>query len=70
MLLFVIGALIAYSKYDPAIRTPVLSAAAIEKFAVGVLIFFGYAKRTKAMVTAAIADGVFAALYVVYLAGL
>ena len=37
----VVGALIVYSAEAPAVRGPVLVAAIVEKFAVGLLIFFG-----------------------------
>src|SRR5215467_1266675 len=69
VLIFVVAALIVYSAYVPAVRTPVLVAAAIEKFAIGFLTFFGPTKRTRGMTTLAIGDGVFAILYVGYLAG-
>jgi hypothetical protein len=70
VLIFVVGGLIAYSAYAPATRTPVLIAAAIEKFAIGLVVFFGPMRRTNAMTAIAILDGIFAILYVVYLAGL
>jgi hypothetical protein len=70
VLIFVVGALIVYSAYAPTIRGPVLVAAAIEKFAIGLLTFFGPMKRTGAMTAIAIGDGAFAILYVAYLAGL
>jgi hypothetical protein len=70
VLLFVMGALILDSAYVPAARAPVLTAASIEKVAIVLLIFFGPLKRTIPMTAIAIADGVFAILYVAYLAGL
>src|SRR5262245_58033391 len=70
VLIFVVAALIFYSSYAPAVRAPVLAAAAIEKFAIGLLIFFGPVKRTTAMTAIAAGDGAFAILYVAYLAGL
>src|SRR5215471_1502721 len=70
VLIFVIGALIVYSAYAPTIRGPVLVAAAIEKFAIGLLTFFGPVKPTGAMTAIAMGDGAFAILYVAYLAGL
>ena len=70
VLIFVVGALIIYSAYAAEIRTPVLTAAAIEKFAIGLLTFFGPMKPTSAMTAIAIGDGAFAILYVVYLSGL
>ena len=69
VLIFVVGALITYSAYAPAVRVPVLVAAAIEKFAIGLLAFFGPMKRTSAMTAMAVGDGAFAILYVAYLAG-
>ncbi len=68
VLIAVVGALIVYCVGAPAIRTPVLVAAAVEKFAVGLLIFLGSVRRTKLITAAVIADGLFAILYVTYLA--
>jgi hypothetical protein len=70
VLIFAIGALIVAGTYSPAVRAPVLAAASMEKLAAFLLIFFGPAKRTMAMTAIAIADGVFAVLYVAYLAWL
>src|SRR5262252_4651183 len=70
VLIFVVGALIVYSAYAPNVRPPVLVAAAIEKFAIGLLTFFGPVRRTTAMTAIAVGDGGFAILYVAYLAGL
>ena len=67
VLIFVVGCLIIYCAYAPAIRVPVLIAAAVEKFAIGLLVFFGPLRRTSGMTTTAVVDGVFAILYVVYL---
>jgi hypothetical protein len=69
VMVFVVGCLIIYSAYTPAIRVPVLIAAAFEKFALGLLVFFGPVRRTSGMTTSAVVDGVFAILYVVYLVG-
>jgi uncharacterized protein with PQ loop repeat len=69
LLVFVVGCLIIYSAYTPAIRVPILIAAAIEKFALGLLVFFGPVRRTSGMTTSAVVDGVFAILYVLYLVG-
>ena len=68
VLIFVVGALIVYSAGAPAVRTPILMAAAVEKFAIGLLIFLGSVRRTNLMTAAAIGDGLFAILYVAYLA--
>jgi hypothetical protein len=70
VLIFVVAALIVYSAYAPTIRGPVLVAAAIEKFAIGLLTFFGPMKPTGVMTAIAIGDGAFAILYVAYLSGL
>src|SRR5215470_10726458 len=70
VLILAVAALVVYSAYAPTVRAPVLAAAAIEKFAIGLLIFFGPMKRTSAMTAMAIGDGAFAILYVAYLAGL
>ena len=69
VLISVVGCLIIYSAYAPAIRGPVLLAAAAEKFALVVLVFFGPVRRTSGMTAIAVMDGIFAILYVVYLVG-
>lgn len=69
ILIFVIGALVLYGAYVPSVRVSVLMAAAFEKFAIGILVFFGPLKRTAAMAAIAVTDGVFAVLYVAYLVG-
>ena len=70
VIVFVVGALIVYSAYAPAIRVPVLVAAAVEKIALGPLVYFGPLKRTGGMTAIALGDGLFAILYIAYLAGL
>ena len=70
VLIFAVAGLIVYGAYTPATRTPVLVAAAVEKFAMGLVVFFGPVKRTSAMTAIATIDGAFAVLYVAYLAGL
>ena len=70
VLILTVAALIAYCGYVPSVRTPVLVAGATEKFAIGIFAFFGPLKRTSGMTAIAIVDGIFAVLYVVYLAGL
>ncbi len=69
-LLFVVCALTVYSAYVPATRAPILTASAIEKVVIVMLIFFGPVKRTVAMIAIAIMDGILAILLVAYLAGL
>lgn len=70
VLIFVVGGLIVFSAYSPAFRVPILAAAAIEKFAIGLLIFFGPMKRTRAMIAMALGDGAFALIYAAYLANI
>lgn len=57
VLVFVIGALIVHSAFAIPLCSPVLTAAAIEKLAVGALIFFGPMKRTPGTTAVAIVDG-------------
>ncbi len=70
VLVFVIGALIVHSAFVIPLRSPVLIAAAIEKLAMGALIFFGPMRRTPGMTAVAIVDGTFAVIYIAYLCGL
>lgn len=68
-LLFVVCSLTVYAAFFPDTRGPILIAAAIEKFIIFILIFFGNLPRTPAMTTVAITDGVLAALFTLYLVG-
>jgi hypothetical protein len=70
VLIVAVAALILYSAYAPTLRAPVMIAAAFEKFAIGLLVFFGPVKRTGAMTAIAMVDGLFAVLYAAYLATL
>jgi hypothetical protein len=70
VLILAIGGLIVFSAFAPSIRVPVLVAAAVEKCAIGLFIFFGPMRRTGGMTAIAVADGIFAILYVAYLLGL
>jgi hypothetical protein len=63
LLIFSFGVLIALPFNYP----PVLIAAAIEKLAIVLLIFFGPIVRTNGMTLVALIDGSFAILYVIYL---
>jgi hypothetical protein len=67
VLIFTVGAMIAYSAYVPAVRLPILAGASVEKFAVGLLVFFGRLTPTRLMTAVAIGDGILAILYVCYL---
>jgi hypothetical protein len=66
-LIALFGALIVCSASFPALRTPILIAAAVEKFLIVALVFFGPLYRTKPMMMVAATDGLFAILYTVYL---
>jgi hypothetical protein len=70
VLVLAVAGLIVFSAYAPAFRVPVMLAATVEKFAIGFFVFFGPLKRTSGMTAIAIVDGLFAIIYVVYLAGL
>ncbi len=70
VLILAVAALIVHSANAPEFRGPVLIAAAAEKFAMVFFAFFGPLKRTGGMTAIAISDGLFAVLYVVYLAGM
>jgi hypothetical protein len=70
VLILAIGGLIVFSAFAPFIRVPVLLAATVEKFAIGLFTFFGPMRRTGGMTAIAMADGIFAILYVAYLLGL
>jgi len=70
VLILAIGGLIVFSAFVPTIRVPVLIAATVEKSAIGLFVFFGPVRRTGVMTAIAVADGVFAIVYVAYLLGL
>jgi hypothetical protein len=70
LLIALVGAMTVYGASYPAVRPAVLTAAVIEKFAIVALVFFGPIKRTLPMTVIAATDGLFAVLYVTYLAGL
>ncbi len=67
LLIACVGALIAWSASGPAGRTQILTAGAVEKLAIGALVFFGPLKRTPLMTAIALGDGLFAILYIAYL---
>jgi len=69
VLLFVVGALTVAAGPLPALRGPVLSAAAIEKAAIAGLVCIGPLKRTPGMTAVAIVDGLCALIYAAYLFG-
>jgi hypothetical protein len=68
-LLFVVCSLTVYAALFPDTRGPILTAAAIEKLIIFILIFFGKLARTPAMATIAIVDGLLAVVFTLYLIG-
>src|SRR3954454_10275042 len=66
-LLFVVCSLTVYAGLFPDSRGPILTAAAIEKIIIVVLILFGKPGRTSAMVAIAAVDGLLAIVFAVYL---
>jgi hypothetical protein len=68
-LLFVVCSLTVYTAFFPDTRGPILAAAAIEKFVIFILTFFGKLPRTPAMTVIAITDGLLAVLFTLYLFG-
>ena len=69
VLVGLVGGLLIYAAYAPASRTAILVVAAAEKFVLVACVFLGPLKRTRAMTAIALGDGLFAVLYVLYLAG-
>jgi hypothetical protein len=70
LLIFLVGALLVYSAYDPSTRDPVLVVASLEKIAIAGLIFLGPVKRTSVATFVAAGDTAFVILYVAYFLGL
>ena len=68
-LLFVVCSLTVYAGLFPDSRGPILTAAAVEKFIIFLLIFFGKLTRTPAMTAIAVSDGVLAVVFALYLVG-
>ena len=69
-LLFVVCSLTVYAGLVPDSRTPILTAAIIEKCIIFMLVFFGPVKRTTALAAVATMDGILSILFAAYLAGL
>ena len=66
-LLFVICSLTVYAALFPEARGPILTAAAIEKLIIFILVFFGKFTRTPAMAAVAVVDGLLAVVFALYL---
>jgi hypothetical protein len=69
LLVSLVGCLIAYAAYAPALRYPILIVAVVEKAVLIGLFFVGGVRWTRAMQAVAAIDGLFAILYAAYLAG-
>jgi len=69
LLIFLVGALLVYSAYDPSTRDPVLVVASLEKIAFAGLVFFGPVNRTSVAAFAAAGDTAFVMLYIAYILG-
>jgi hypothetical protein len=70
LLVFLVGLLLVYAALEPALRTPILIVAGIEKIAFAILLFFGPVQGTFAAKFAAAGDAMLALLYVLYFLGL
>ena len=69
LLIFLVGALLVYSAYNPAVRDPVLVIAGLEKTVFSLLVFFGPATRTPIATALAIGDASFVLLYGLHFMG-
>lgn len=69
-LLFSICSLTVYAGFVPDTRTPILTAAIVEKVIIFILVFFGPVKRTITLAAIATTDGILSVLFAAYLAGL
>jgi len=69
LLTFLIGILLIYAAFHPAIRDPVMVVAIVEKFALGAGIFGTSLRKYPVLVAIATADSVIALIYVLYFAG-
>lgn len=69
LLIFLVGALLIYGAFHPAVRDPAVVVAAIEKIALGVGVL-GTALRHRPVAAAiAVGDSIIALVYLLYLAG-
>ena len=70
LLIFLVGALLIYGAFHPAVRDPVLVMAAIEKMALGAGVLDTEALRHRPLAAAvAVGDSIIALVYLLYLAG-
>jgi hypothetical protein len=69
LLVFLIGALLVYAAFHPAIRDPAIVLAAIEKIALGVGVLGTVLRRHPVAAVIAAGDSIIALVYLLYLAG-
>jgi len=70
LLIFLIGILLIYAAFHPAIREPVMVVAVVEKFALGAGVLLTSLRKYPVAVAIATGDSIIALIYVLYLAGL
>jgi hypothetical protein len=68
LLVFLIGILLIYAAFHPAVRDPVMVVAVVEKLALGAGVFGTSLRKYPAAVAIAAGDSVIALVYVLYLA--
>jgi hypothetical protein len=64
-----VGGLLVYAAYHPALRVPALAIATVEKLGLAGLIFFGRWPRTPAATRLAVTDGVMVVVFILCLLG-
>jgi hypothetical protein len=69
LLTFLVGALLIYAAFDPSVRGPAVTVAAIEKAALGFGVFGTSLRNHPAAAAIAAGDSLFAVVYILYLAG-
>ena len=69
LLIFLVGALLIFAAFHPALRASATLLAAIEKIALGVGVFGTSLRRHPMLATIAAGDSIIALVYVLYLAG-
>ena len=69
LLIFLIGALLVYAAFHPAVREPAVLVATIEKSALGVGVLGTSLRRHPVAASIAAGDSIIAVVYILYLAG-
>ncbi len=70
LLVFLVGALLVYSAFQPSVRVPSMIVGTVEKLFFAGLVFFGDMPRTARVKALAVADTGIAVLYLMYFTGL